>query len=78
MKLLVLVAVLAVAYLVWRAQRTRTLGPGRPPAAGSRPGQPQDMVRCPVCQVHVPRGDAVPDPQGRLYCCPEHRDSART
>lgn len=78
MKLLVLVALLAVAYLVWRGQRTRSLGQGRTASPAARPGQPQDMVNCPVCQVHVPRGDAVADAQGRLYCCPEHRDGART
>jgi uncharacterized protein len=31
------------------------------------------MVRCPVCAVHLPRTDALAGPDGRLYCCQEHR-----
>ena len=53
---------------------------GAPHAArptSAAPAAPQDMVRCPVCAVHLPRADAVADPQGRLYCSPEHRQSAR-
>lgn len=79
MKLLVLIAVLAVAYMVWRAQRTQALGRGTSAASPRARGhEPQAMVSCSVCQLHVPRADAVADGQGRLYCCPEHRDSART
>ncbi len=73
MKYLVLIAILAVVYLLWRARQ-------RPPASSSRPAAPpkspelaQDMVRCPVCSVHLPRDEAVADPQGRLFCSPEHR-----
>jgi hypothetical protein len=31
------------------------------------------MVECAVCGVHLPRGEALPAPDGRLYCCDEHR-----
>lgn len=80
MKYLVLVAILAVVYLLWRARQ-------RPPASSSRNSKPaapppspelsQDMVRCPVCSVHLPRDEAVADPQGRLFCSPEHRADTR-
>ncbi len=73
MKLVVLFAVLLVAYLVWRSNRTRAAAPppaARPPAAAALP---QDMVRCPVCALHLPRPDATPGASGRLYCSPEHR-----
>lgn len=79
MKYLVLFAVLAVIYLLWRAQQRRQDAPGARPAAPPKadPALPQDMVQCPVCALHLPRNEAVADPQGRLFCSPEHRASAR-
>lgn len=71
MKYLVLFAILAVAWLLWRNARLRDGG-----AAKRRPGAPpgpQEMVSCPVCGVHLPRSDAVPDARGILYCSDEHR-----
>jgi uncharacterized protein len=72
MKLLVLLAVLVIAYLVWRNARVhrRDAGTRRPdaPAAG-----PVEMVSCPECGVHLPKTDALPGPDGRFYCCNEHR-----
>lgn len=76
MKYLVLLAVLVGAYLVWRA-RQRPPASSRPPPSAAPQAAAQDMVRCPVCAVHLPRGDAVADAQGRLFCCPEHRESAQ-
>ncbi|WBY03739.1 PP0621 family protein [Ramlibacter tataouinensis] len=69
MKYLLVLAVLAIAYLLWRGARTRAIGrQSKGPAA-----LPQDMVRCPVCSLHLPRPDAVPGASGRLYCSAEHR-----
>ena len=73
MKYLLLFAILLVAYLVWRNGRLRDES-----AAARRPGAapgaaPQEMVRCPVCGVHLPRSDAVADARGILYCSQEHR-----
>jgi uncharacterized protein len=31
------------------------------------------MVCCPVCSVHLPRGEAIAGPDGRLFCSQEHR-----
>ena len=79
MKYLVLFAILAVVYLLWRSQQRRAQAASRPPPAPPAPADsalPQDMVSCPVCAVHLPRGEAVADPQGRLYCSPEHRAGA--
>ena len=79
MKYLVLFAVLLVVYLLWKHQRTQeragreggnaSAGSARtaaPPAAS-----PQEMVRCPVCDLHLPRADAVEGTLG-LYCSAEH------
>lgn len=70
MKYLVLLAVLLVAWFLWRnarVERRRDEAP-RPPAAG-----PQEMVACPVCGLHLPRTDALAGPDGRYYCSHEHR-----
>jgi uncharacterized protein len=69
--LLVLGVVLAVIWFV----RNNRRDPGEGAAGGkARPlAPPQDMVRCPVCAVHLPRADALPGPDGRLYCCADHR-----
>ena len=72
MKLLVLLAVLVIAYLVWRSARVHRRDAGKPrpgaPAAG-----PVEMVSCPECGLHLPKTDALPGPDGRFYCCNEHR-----
>jgi uncharacterized protein len=73
MKYLVLFAVLAVVYAIWRSQRS--LPPEktpRPPAAGPR-AAPQDMVTCAHCGLHVPQSEALRK-GARSYCCPAHRD----
>ena len=32
----------------------------------------EDMVRCVVCKVNLPRSEAILS-QGKFYCCDEHR-----
>lgn len=72
MKYVVLIAVLAIAYMLWRSSRLESKGAKPPPAAGPAP-RTEDMVRCPVCAVHLPRTDAVSGADGLLYCSQEHR-----
>lgn len=71
MKYLVLFAVLAVAYLLWR--NARLARRDAPPQRNGATPRPQDMVSCPVCSVHLPRGDAVAGSNGLLYCSQDHR-----
>lgn len=75
MKVLLVLAVLAIAYFLWRQARMGERNkPGRNDAARAKQDAlPQDMVRCPVCAVHLPRGDAIAGPGGALYCSQEHR-----
>jgi uncharacterized protein len=74
MKFLLVIAVLVVAWLVWRSGRASAEREAKPPKkAGPPPGPPHEMVSCPVCSVHLPRGDAVAGSDGRLYCSQEHR-----
>ena len=68
MPLLRLLFLLLVAFIVWRAYRLFLAKP-RPPAA---PPPLQDMVRCPICEVHVPAGAAVRDGD-RAFCSDAHR-----
>jgi uncharacterized protein len=78
-KLLVLIAVVfAVIWFLRGARRQGQRGP-RAAATGSPPAPPapQDMVECPVCRVHLPRADALPGPDGQLYCCAEHTRQAK-
>lgn len=70
MKYLLLAALLVVAYLLWRNARVRDAAP---PPGRAQPGLPQEMVSCPVCGLHLPRGEAVAGTDGRLYCSAEHR-----
>lgn len=71
MKYLLVVIVVLLAVWLWRNNR-RVEKDGQPKAPPP-PGLPQDMVRCPVCSVHLPRVDALAGPDGSLYCCQEHR-----
>lgn len=70
MKLLLLLAILYIAYSVWRNGRIQEHRARRAPQAGAGP---QEMVECPVCGVHLPRPDAVRGARGIHYCSNEHR-----
>ena len=79
MKYIVLIVVLVVVWMLWRnserrAERSRPPPPAAPPAAN--PASPQDMVRCPVCALHLPQSDALAGPAGQVYCSVEHARSA--
>ena len=71
LKYFLLFVVLYIAYLVWRNGRLANRK-ARPPQA-QPPGGPQDMVRCPICGVHLPKPDAVAGTNGLMYCSQEHR-----
>lgn len=70
-KVVLLLAVLALVWWLWRSARRSDPAPPAPESSGSR-AVPQDMVCCALCQLHVPRHEAVLA-QDRYYCCPEHR-----
>lgn len=44
----------------------------RKPEAQDEAKPVEDMVRCQVCGVNLPRSEAILS-QGRIYCCDEHR-----
>jgi uncharacterized protein len=73
MKYLLIAAIVLIGYGIWRGNRQAERARERPTAKPSLP--PQDMVRCPVCAVHLPRAEALAGRQA-LYCSHEHRRQA--
>ncbi len=68
----IIIFLVAVFLLLWllRGGATRRKPP-RPPAAGSA-AEPQPMLACAKCGVHLPRDDALPG-RGGVFCSEAHR-----
>jgi uncharacterized protein len=69
MKYLVLLAVLVIAYMVWRNGRIEH----KESARRGQKAPPLEMVSCAACGLHLPQPEAVRGSDGRYYCCNEHR-----
>jgi uncharacterized protein len=67
-KFLLVIAVFIVVYLFLRSYRRRGEA-APPPAAAAKHGE--DMVRCRICGVHLPKSEAVTS-RGEIYCSKEH------
>jgi uncharacterized protein len=67
-KFLLVIAVFIVVYLFLRSFRRRVEA-APPPAAAAKHGE--DMVRCRICGVHLPKSEAVTS-RGEIYCSKEH------
>lgn len=67
-KILLVIAVTVLVVLLFKSLGRKGLGPARP-ADGKGV---EDMVRCQVCGVNLPRSEALMS-QGRFYCCDQHR-----
>ncbi|MGH8677886.1 MAG: PP0621 family protein [Burkholderiales bacterium] len=65
-KFLLLIAVFIIIYLILRANRRRSESPLGPPTH-----QPEDMVRCKVCGLHLPRSESL-TLRGEFFCSQEH------
>lgn len=68
LKYLVLLAVVAVVYGLWRSGQRRA---APPPSPAGKP-LPEPMVRCARCGVHLPRSQALQQ-DGRSYCSAAHQ-----
>ena len=66
-KFLLVIAVFIVVYLFLRSFRRRV--EAAPPPAAAKHGE--DMVRCRICGVHLPKSEAVTS-RGEIYCSKEH------
>jgi len=67
-KFFLVIAVFIVVYLFLRSYRRRVEA-APPPAAAAKHGE--DMVRCRICGVHLPKSEAVTS-RGEFYCGKEH------
>ncbi len=71
MKYLLLLALLLVAFWIWRGRRADARQPlGRDCLSSPQP-DPACMVACRHCGLHLPQADAIADGQGH-YCSVEH------
>ena len=76
MKYLLVLVVVWVAFMIWRANRqgeSRAAPP--PPSAPPAVPPPQAMLRCAHCGVHLPAADALSSPSGKMYCSAAHRQA---
>ena len=65
-KFLLLIAVLIIAYLVIKSSARRDDRKQQAPRSHS-----EDMVRCKVCGVHLPRSEGIAS-RGEFFCSEEH------
>jgi uncharacterized protein len=71
--LLKLLLVIVIAYLAYRLLRSYVRSvESRHEPPGMRPHEPEVMVRCSVCGVHLPKSEAL-TAGGKRYCSEEHR-----
>jgi uncharacterized protein len=79
-KLLLVAAVFTVVYLILRNYGRKMDRKAPPPQGGaaqetgSRHGE--DMVRCRVCGVHLPKSEALTS-RGEMFCSREHLQLSR-
>ena len=71
MGLIRLIIIAALIYLAWRVIK-RLLAQARPNDSGNSSGNPQIMVKCAQCGVHVPTSDAFSH-NGQHFCSQEHQ-----
>lgn len=75
MKYLLVLAVVVVAFYVWRNNRRierQEREAAAPPRPERGPGQPMAMVACRACGTHLPQSEAITGREGS-YCSAEHR-----
>jgi len=77
MKYLLVMALVLVAFWIWRNNREtgKSAGSPRPPVPQREPTV-TEMVACDVCHVHLPRSEALIGDRG-IYCSDAHRRQAR-
>lgn len=71
-KILFIVLVTVLLVLWFRHMGNKRGSQPRPPSTR----EPEDMVRCKVCGVNMPRSEALLS-RGQFYCCDEHRRSGQ-
>lgn len=80
MKYLLLTALILGIFWLWRHNRQAEKKTVTPPRPSAGPGQASGVtliVACSVCQVHLPRSEALIGREGGLYCSEAHRREAK-
>ncbi len=78
MKLILILAAVLIGIWLFRANRRSDPGStGKKQQPPSASASPQDMVRCQLCDVHLPMIDSIQGRRGS-YCCPEHLKRAES
>lgn len=79
MKYLLVLLVLWVAFAIWRNGRRREEVERAKRHHQQQPGgalpEPQAMIRCAHCGLHLPAADALPGKDGKVYCSAAHRQA---
>jgi uncharacterized protein len=70
-KFLLLIAVFIIAYMVIKSGARRRDWPKQAPGSIE-----EDMVRCKVCGVHLPRSESL-ESRDEYFCSEEHRRIAK-
>ncbi|MCR4298794.1 MAG: PP0621 family protein [Gallionella sp.] len=68
-RLLLIIAIVAVVYLLIRSYRKQAPQQDKTITA-------EDMVRCAHCGVHLPKGESI-EADGQFFCGAGHRDAYR-
>lgn len=80
MKYLIVLVVILIVFWLWRSGRNALDASrreaGRGAAARKNAPAQLEMVRCPVCGVHLPEAEAV-RADATYYCSIEHLNQAR-
>lgn len=71
MKYLLVALVVIIAVGIWRSNRRKAATPAPKPRPKLQ--QPEDMVTCAHCGVHLPSSDAITSPDRTPYCSTDHR-----
>ncbi len=78
MKYLLVILLILVVFWLWqyerRSQKNAATPPPRPPCGPG--GGATEIVACSVCQLHLPRAEALIGRAGQSYCSEAHRREA--
>lgn len=80
MKYLLVILLILVVFWLWqyerRTQKRASAPPPRPPVKPAPAEDVTEIVACSVCQLHLPRAEALTGRTGRPYCSQAHRREA--
>lgn len=78
MKYALVLGLVLVVFWLWRSSRQSAVDDKKHSRTHSKPASQEkatEIVACLVCQVHLPRSEALIGGQG-FYCSAEHRQQA--